>query len=202
VNAIAILLGAGAGARMGGSKALLVIDGAPLALLHARRMRDAGARDVVLVTRADVAPLFAENEAMRVVVTGAPDPAGSLAVGLGAVSLTGDEVLLVTPVDACPPRVTTIRALLDALGAGGASGEGRVDAATPRHAGRGGHPVAIRASALRDFAASPAPLRDRLEALGPRRVRVDVDDAAVTTDLDTPDDLLRITGAPPRFWRF
>jgi CTP:molybdopterin cytidylyltransferase MocA len=180
---------------MGGSKARLVIDGEPLARLHARRMREAGAHDVILVTRADVALLFTNDEALRVVVSSAPDPAGSLAIGLAAATLDPEDVLLVTPVDALPPLLSTARALIDHVLAGAL-------AATPRHGGRGGHPVAIRASALHGFLERPVPLRDRLEALGPRRVRVDVEDPAVTSDLDTPEAVLERTGAPPRFWPF
>jgi hypothetical protein len=57
----------------------------------------------------------------------------------------------------------------------------------------------IRATALRTFVDAPRPLRDVLAALGAARVRVDVDDRAIVTDLDTPADVLATTGAPPRF---
>jgi CTP:molybdopterin cytidylyltransferase MocA len=67
--------------------------------------------------------------------------------------------------------------------------------------GRGGHPVVTRARVLMPLAAeaSPRPLREVLAALGDRRRRVEVDDPAVRTDLDTPQDVERVTGAPVRF---
>jgi molybdenum cofactor cytidylyltransferase len=187
---LGVVLAAGAGERMGGPKALLVVEGELLGRLHARRLREAGCVEVVFVTRAELVERFA-NDAV-VVVSRAPDPAGSLAVGLGALAAHGGDVLVITPVDAWPARVETIARLVDAVRTG-------AEAATPRFAGRGGHPVVLRASALSTYAASPRPLRDVLAALGDGRVRVEVDDPAVATDLDTPADLMAAAGAGPRF---
>ena len=127
----------------------------------------------------------------------APDQAGSLAVGLAAAAAAPDAILVVTPVDALPARVETIAALLAAVREG-------ADAATPRHDGARGHPVVLRAAGARGpIARSPTPYAPRscslaLDARGARCV--DVDDPAVTTDLDTPADVVRVTLAPPRFW--
>ena len=74
------------------------------------------------------------------------------------------------------------------------------DAATPSRAGRGGHPVALRARVL--DVEEPRPLRDVLADLGPLRARLEVDDPGIAIDLDTPDDVKRVTGAPPRFASF
>jgi nicotine blue oxidoreductase len=208
MSPIAILLGAGDGTRMGGSKACLVIEGEPLAKLHARRVREVGCAPVILVTRPEVAPLFAPPlfPGFRVVGSTADDQAGSLAVGLcaaelhappslpsGAEPCTGDSIVLITPVDALPARVQTITLLLAAV-------RGGWDAATPCHRGRGGHPVAARARVLSEAGVRSVPLRDLLATLGGRRLRVDVEDDAIGTDLDTPADVRAITGAPPRFW--
>jgi CTP:molybdopterin cytidylyltransferase MocA len=190
---IAIVLAAGAGTRMGGPKARLVIDGEPLAVLHARRFRDAGCAQVVSVTRRELALWLASWLGPgRIAISEAPDPAGSLAIGLAAFPPHDEDVLVITPVDALPARAATIAALVATVRAG-------AEAATPVYAGRGGHPIAARARALAGLAAAPRPLRDVLAALGPRRARVEVDDPAVTIDLDTPDDVARVTGAPPRF---
>jgi CTP:molybdopterin cytidylyltransferase MocA len=185
-----IVLAAGAGVRMGGPKALLLAGGEPLARIHARRMRDAGCASVVIVTRAELADRFEKDDI--VAVSSAPDPAGSLAVGLGRLQVTADTVLVIAPVDAWPARVETIHRLVEAIDAG-------AEAATPRFEGRGGHPVVIRARALAAYTAAPRPLRDLLAMLGRERVRVDVDDPAVATDLDTPADVVALTGEAPRF---
>jgi CTP:molybdopterin cytidylyltransferase MocA len=195
---LGVVLAAGAGERMGGPKALLVVpvlgphgeDAEPLARAHVWRMRDAGCADVVLVTRPELAVRF-ERDA-NVVTSEAPDPAGSLALGLRRVRPADDDVLLITLVDAWPACEQTARALVKAVHAG-------ASAAIPVHQGRGGHPVAVRASVLEGFADAPRPLREVLAALGSARVRVDVDDPAIAIDLDTPDDVVRATGAAPRF---
>jgi CTP:molybdopterin cytidylyltransferase MocA len=157
------------------------------------RLREAGCEDVVLVTRPELAPRLAHDA--RVASSSAPDPAGSLAIGLRALGAAADDLVVVTPVDAWPARVETIRRLVDVV-LGGA------EAATPRYAGRGGHPVVLRSRALAPFADAsrpPPPLRDLLAALGEARTRVDLDDPAITVDLDTPEDVARATGAPPVF---
>jgi molybdenum cofactor cytidylyltransferase len=185
-----IVLAAGAGERMGGPKALLLVEGEPLARLHARRLREARCAKVVIVTRGELVERFALDA--TVAASAAPDPAGSLAVGLAALGAAPDDVLVITPVDAYPVGVETIARLVETVGAG-------AEAATPRSGGRGGHPVVIRARALATFRDAPRPLRDVLSALGDTRARVDVDDPSVATDLDTPEDVLAITGEEPRF---
>jgi CTP:molybdopterin cytidylyltransferase MocA len=183
-----IVLAAGAGVRMGGPKALLMVDGEPLASVHARRLREAGCRRVVIVTRAELAArFFMEAE---VAVSAAPDPAGSLAIGLRALAPLADDVLVITPVDAWPALVATVGRLVRTVRSG-------ADAATPTRDARGGHPVALRARVLDCDA--PRPLRDVLNDLGAKRMRVQVDDPGIAVDLDTPDDVQRATGAPPRF---
>ena len=185
-----IVLAAGAGERMGGPKALLLIDGEPLARAHARRLREAGCARVVIVTRAELVEKLAGGA--LVVASRAADPAGSLAVGLEALAPAEDELVVITPVDAWPVRIETIARLVEAVTAG-------AEAATPRHGGRGGHPVVARARALASYATAPRPLRDLLADLARARVRVDVDDPAIAIDLDTPEDLRALTGDAPRF---
>ena len=52
---LAIVLAAGEGLRMGGPKALLVVDGQPLVTAHVQRLREAGCRPIVVVVRAAIA---------------------------------------------------------------------------------------------------------------------------------------------------
>jgi CTP:molybdopterin cytidylyltransferase MocA len=83
------------------------------------------------------------------------------------------------------PRVSPaiVRQLLEVLS------REKVDAAVPRHAGRGGHPYALARSALAPLLAAPpsASARDVLAQL--RRASVEVDDSSILEDLDTADAL-------------
>ncbi|MDB4993057.1 MAG: uncharacterized protein JWM74_489 [Myxococcaceae bacterium] len=195
----AIVLAAGRGERMGGPKAWLLIHGKPLLLLHVERARAAGCNPVIVVVSEErIASVVGGIAGVSVAVSREPDQAGSLAVGVRALRelTTKDELaVLITPVDALPAKATTIAALFGALDSG-------AHAATPLHGGRGGHPIACRLDALADYAnaTTPPPLRDCLTALGAARVRVDVDDASVGVDLDTPADVIALTGNAPRFW--
>ena len=96
VQPVAIVLAAGAGKRMGGSKALLLVDGEPLAVLHARRLRAAGCGAVVIVTRPELVDRL-RAASSSCVASEAPDPAGSLAVGLRSLRLSPSRCVVVTP---------------------------------------------------------------------------------------------------------
>lgn len=182
-----VVLAAGLGGRMGGRKARILLGEVPLVAAHAMRLREAGAREVVAVVRAEDEELLRGRA--RVAISSEVDQAGSLARGLDRLA-SGGDLVIVTPVDVLPASVATIRALARAI-AGGAA------AAVPTLGGKGGHPVAVRASVL--HAGRGRPLRDVLAELGAQCLRVEVDDAAVLTDLDAPEDVERVLGAPVRF---
>jgi CTP:molybdopterin cytidylyltransferase MocA len=204
---LTIVLAAGAGRRMGGSKALLLYREAsgpdrPLALAHACCRLDAESSRVVVVTRADVAAVLAPHapEGALLVVSEAPDelgPAGSLAAATP--HLGSEPLVLVTPVDLPPARPALVQRLLSAL----LDSAARIDAVKPRFAGRGGHPVLVRRSVLTPYerAASalrpPPPLRDVLRSLGVRSIGMDVDDPAALIDWDVSAEL----GRPAAFFR-
>lgn len=171
---------------MGGRKARLLVGEVPLVVAHAARLREAGARSVLAVLRLEDEALVRGRA--RAVISAEPDQAGSLARGLEHVD--GDDIVIVTPVDVLPASVATIHALERAVAEG-------ASAAVPIFHGKGGHPVAVRASALR--AGGQRPLREVLSALGAQCVRVPVEDEAVTTDLDVPADVERVLGGPVRF---
>ncbi|MBL8718472.1 MAG: NTP transferase domain-containing protein [Myxococcales bacterium] len=189
---VALVLAAGVGSRVGGPKALLLVEGLPLAALHAQRRLSREADRVVLVVRRDVAALLAPllPDRVRVVVSEEDDalgPAGSLRAALRADAFGGDDHLLVTPVDVMPATARVARTLL--------AGLEDHDAARPER----GHPIALRGRVLdAGFLASPEPLRAVLARLGDR--------CATATglvgerDLDTVDDVVRLTGAPPTFF--
>jgi CTP:molybdopterin cytidylyltransferase MocA len=188
-----VVLAAGRGTRMGGPKALLLLDGRPLAARHADVAIDAGFGCVVVV-RADVARILRPHlrASCVVVSSSAPDelgPAGSIHAAVAADAIDGDGIVLIGPVDQVPPPTEVLDALLAAF-------EPELDAVRFTR----GHPVAIRAAALvaayRETS-GVAPLRDVLATLRCRLLPVPT--GWVPHDLDAPEDVLRVTGAPPSF---
>ena len=186
---VTVVLAAGTGSRVGGPKALLLVDDLPLAALHAQRRLSRESDRVVLVVRKEVAGALAKTglgatgPRVRVVVSDEPEalgPAGSLRAALVAGAFVPEDRLLITPVDVLPASARLTHTLLGALD--------EHEAARPSH----GHPIALRASVLDPaFRADPAPLRDVLSLLGDRCAVVDVDGAE---DFDTPEDLARVAG--------
>lgn len=168
---------------MGGPKALLEVCGRPLWRQHVVRYAPLAAR-TVLVVNAEVAAELPAPEGARLVVSTASTPWGSLAAALDALpEATSSRRVLITPVDILPPTLDTMQRLLGAV-------DGDIWAATPRHRGRGGHPVVVARHALRGLQGSGEPsLRALLNALAAHRARVEVDDARVLGDFDSPQDL-------------
>ncbi len=208
IDALALVLAAGRGTRVGGPKALLLVDDVPLAVLHLRA-RAADCARAVLVTRKHIvdalAPLVAELANVSFVVSEEPDedgPAGSLRAAMQAgVCRDSHAHVVVGPVDARPVRSTTIDTLLAPLRF---TPRDRPISATRFSRG---HPVAMRTSVLKKAylraGSSPPPLRTVLQALGDGLVTLpDCGDPAVTDELDEIADVLRVTGAPPRFRAF
>lgn len=185
-----IVLAAGQGTRMGGPKALLRVGARTLTELHVERLLEARCKPIVVVTRPELAshlePLLPAAAVTLGVVTSSPADSLSAAIAwldqreLGWMDADRSAVV-VTPVDLLPASVATIEQLLLAV-----ETSHDVLAASPTLRGQGGHPVVARPSVLRGPA---VPLRERLGSLGSRRVRVAVDDAAITGDFDSPADL-------------
>lgn len=191
----AIVLAAGKGRRMGGPKALLMVDGKPLIAAHVQRLREVGCRPIIVVTRTGLAAAIGDMPGVHVIAVDTGSMAESLTVGLSVLAPTPERVVLITPVDTLPARSTTLRALLTA-----ASSEG-TQVATPQYRGQSGHPIAMREQLLQDFRArAHGTLRDLVRSPGAQRRRVEVDDATVLVDLDTPVDLATLRpGLVPRF---
>jgi molybdenum cofactor cytidylyltransferase len=185
---LAILLAAGVGLRMGGPKALLVVDGQPLVTAHAQRLREAGCRPIVVVVRAAIAnqvrDLLAETPEAQLCVADTTSMAASLVAALGCVPAESGRAVVVSPIDTLPVRLSTVDALLRAVMAP------QVHVATPRYQSRGGHPIVARESLLQAFRDGyTGTLRDLLRGAEAQRGRLDVDDPGVASDLDTPSDL-------------
>lgn len=180
-----LVLAAGRGARVGGPKALLLIGDEPLALLHAR-----GLARVVIVTGDDVrSSLGPRRDGVRFVAPDRPHelgPAGSIGAAVRSGALDEVDRVVITPVDVLPAPPSRIEALLSALLTH--------DAARPHR----GHPVAVRGEVLRKgYRAADPILREFLATLG--CARLPPDEAGILPDLDTVDDVVRITGSAPRF---
>jgi molybdenum cofactor cytidylyltransferase len=180
-QAVMLVLAAGRGERMGGPKALLLIDGQPLADLHAQH----------LPTLIVAAPSVAVGVSPRSTII-PPDrphalgPAGSIGAAVRSGALAPYESVVITPVDVLPAPRPRIDALLAALQSHDAARSHR------------GHPVAVRRSILeRHYRDGDPILRDLLDSLD--CARLPPDEAGVLDDLDTPEDVVRITGSAPRF---
>ena len=192
---LALVLAAGRGTRVGGAKALLMIDGEPLARAHAR-LRSVDCERVVIVVRRDVERALAredENESRASFCVSEEEdalgPAGSIRAAVKAGALEGAAKVLVTPVDVVPAPSSAVQALFDALE--------EHDAAKFEH----GHPIAIRAKILGDsYASETRPLRDVLTSLGARTRTLPMPRAPLPRTLDRVEDVVSLTGAQPRFW--
>lgn len=182
---------------MGIPKALLPMDGMPLALAVARGFIAAGVRPcLVVVADALRAGLAADAKRLGLGDTlqwvsgpeaGAPMMASVRLGLLRAVALRAPWIFL-QPVDAGPPS----SAVLDAL-RGAVAGK---QAAKPTHGGRGGHPVLLTAAAAATIASSREPtLRSAMAALGALQIaRVEVLDAGVLTNWNRPEDVPPLGG--------
>jgi CTP:molybdopterin cytidylyltransferase MocA len=187
----AIVLAGGASARMGRPKALLRTGGRTFVGRILDTLHQAHVSEVVVVVRPGAEDVVREVETApgaRAVQNPAPDRGqlSSLLVGLEAVDRPGVDGVLVTLVDVPLIAPSTVGALL----ARAADSDAPILRAV--HDGRHGHPVIFR---RRVFDA----LRGADPSVGAKAVLrqysvedVDVDDAAVVHDVDTPDDYARI----------
>ncbi|HVY49900.1 MAG TPA: NTP transferase domain-containing protein [Minicystis sp.] len=205
---VTVVLAAGKGTRLGGPKALLAWPEAgsrpgrevPLAIAHAEARLAAESERVLLVVRQPVATalLGYVRPGIDLLVSHADDedgPAGSLAAAAERLPTAGDALVIVTPVDTPPAAPGIVAALVARL-----ASDPELLAARPLYEGRFGHPVVVRAPLLARFRVKkPPPLREVLGEIGPLAAAVPVDDARVRADLDTPADVVRATGAAPKF---
>ena len=178
-QAVMLVLAAGRGERMGGPKALLLIDGRSLAELHAQHL------PAVIVTGLAAGISRRTHKVL-------PDrqhelgPAGSIGASVRANALAPYEYVVITPVDVLPAPRSRIDALIEAL---------KTHPAARSHRG---HPVAVRREILEQHYRTADPiLRDLLDSLD--CARLPPDEAGVLPDLDTPEDVMRVTGSAPRF---
>lgn len=187
----AIVMAAGASTRMGAPKALLVWRG-QMFVTHAIALASgAKVSPIVVVEGADRLPDDAIADAVRVVNEAWRDgPLGSLQTGLRALLDAGPSGVLVLTVDRPHVRPRTIESLVQ--------GHAREPAAVwqPSHGSKHGHPVLWPAALIPELLAlgrdrTPRDLLER-DDVAPRRRYVEVTDAAVLDNIDTPEDLAHL----------
>jgi CTP:molybdopterin cytidylyltransferase MocA len=181
-----LLLAAGEGRRLGTPKALVEIGGVRLADRGARMLREAGCAPVVVVTGA-----AAVDVAGAIVVHNPDWPTGmgsSLRVGLSALAPDCPAVVIAL-VDQPNVTAAAVRRLVQAHESGA-----RVAVAT--YGGKPRNPVLI---AREHFAEAASHARGDMGARAFLRARPDLvvhvpcDDVADPRDIDTPEDLTRLT---------
>jgi molybdenum cofactor cytidylyltransferase len=189
---VATILAAGDSTRMGAPKALLPDpEGRPFVARLVRTFREAGLRDIVVVTGArheEIAKVLSEHdlsEGVRIVRNS--DPArGQLSSLWTALDATGPDTdaALMTLVDVPMTKATTIRAVIDAWE------RTRAPIVRPAIGERHGHPVLFDRRVFGELRAAPldAGAKPVVHAHADELVNVPVDDEGCVTDVDTPED--------------
>jgi len=186
----AIILAAGASTRMGTQKALLPWEGTTLIEYELDQLASLDAvREIVVVTGHEperISVIAAASARARAVQNDAykSGKASSIKTGMAAVSDDADAIMLCA-VD--QPRTSSIlRRLIDAHLASDAP------ITLPVYRGRRGHPVIFSAELRDDLAAieeGTQGVRAVLHRHATEVAAVEIDDAAVLLDLNTPEDV-------------
>ncbi len=191
-----IVLAAGASSRMGRPKGLLPCGEGGLTFVASvlLALREGGVDDVLVVGRAgdDALRLEVETHDGRFVENPRPDDGqlSSLVAGLNVADHPGVRGVLVTPVDVPMISGRTVAALMSAFNA---SSPPVVRAV---HGGRHGHPVIFSRSVFGELRRADASVGAKavVHAHADGAIDVEVDDAAVVIDVDTPEDYERLFG--------
>lgn len=190
-----IIPAAGRSSRMGAPKPTLDADGAPFIERAVVALRDGGCRDVIAVLSPDdaTAASAASRAGARVLMNTASESEQIDSIRLGLRNLLpGALGAVVLPVDHPLATSATVRALIDAWSGSGAP------IARASHRGTAGHPTLFSAAIFDELLQGELPegARTIVAAHAGELLDVAVDDAGVTTDVDTPDDYRRAFGAP------
>ncbi len=192
--AVGIVPAAGKGERFGGDKLLAGLKGEPLLNHTLRSLLDAGVSRVVVVlppkdgTRDPGAllkqgvPLLSDR---RIALAVNPNPArGMLSSIQAGISGAVGDMFVVLPGDMPYVKAETVTAVIDA-----AQETGLI--VSPRHGGKRGHPIAIPGRLRAAIVKAPVSwtLQEVLLPEAQNRIEIDVDDAGVLRDVDTPDAL-------------
>jgi molybdenum cofactor cytidylyltransferase len=181
-----VLLAAGSSRRFGSNKLLALLpDGTPLVLAALRRLRSVLESVIVVVHPQDtVVPGLLAADRVQIVVCQHADAGMGASLAAGVAASSAARGWLIALADMPAIQVSTLQRVAQALD------DGAVLVA-PFHSGRRGHPVGLHSKfrdellALSDDAGARVILARHAAVL----TRLDVDDAGVLFDVDTPDDL-------------
>jgi molybdenum cofactor cytidylyltransferase len=190
---VAILPAAGGSRRMGRPKLLLPVHGGPMVAAVVNALLGGGAEEVVLVASPGDEDLqgWARRAGVECAVN--PDPsrgmltsiqAGIAALGGAAELARQGTILLVSPADLPNLQAETVGLLVRRML------ESAAPLALPVYLGQRGHPLAIAPALIPEIdtldpAVGLKQLRDRHLA---ELLEVEVEDAGVVQDVDTPED--------------
>jgi len=179
----AIIIGAGAGTRFGGPKAIATLsDGRRFVDAVAQMASDAGCDPIVAVLPPGVEP----PPAVRVVRNARPGAEQITSVRLGLAQLVGTPAIaaLLWPVDHPFVALESVLAVLDAARRTSAP------IVIPEMDGRRGHPALFHRDTWRDLmTVEDGGARAVIRAYGDRVAGIAVCDAGVLRDIDTRADL-------------
>jgi len=186
-----ILLAAGLGARFGAHKLLASLaDGTPLAVAAARPLRRA-VDEVLAVVRPGDAGLSALllAEGLRVVECAQAELGMGHSLAAGVAASPGASGWVIALADMPYIKDATIAGVARAVAAGALM-------AAPFHRDRRGHPVGFNAGLYAELVALQGDrgARELLARHARALTRIDVDDAGILLDVDTPADLARVAG--------
>jgi molybdenum cofactor cytidylyltransferase len=181
-----ILLAAGSSRRFGSNKLVVPLpDGTPLVLAVVRRLQLVVNAVIVVVHPQDqVLPELLATENVQVVICQNADAGmgASLAAGVAASGDARGWIIVLADMPAI--QISTLQRVVQALDNGAVL-------AAPYHAGQRGHPVGFRSSVRDELLtlSGEAGAREILTRHAAAVVRLDVDDAGILLDIDTPADL-------------
>ena len=191
-----LILAAGRSTRMGRSKALLTCrDGRTFVRALVEALLGGGVSAVLIVGRPEDRALQAEVERIgsrvEFVSNSDADAGGQLSsvlAGLRQADRPGLSAIMVVPVDAplvTAETVSALGAVFDATSAPIIRG---------RYQGRNGHPVVFARAVFDDLRRADAAVGAKavLRAHAAEIVNVDVEDAGVLGDVDTPEDYRKL----------
>lgn len=189
---VALLPAAGASRRMGRPKLLLPVNGRPMVAGVVEALRGGGVQEIVLVTAPGDEDLqtWARQNGVTLAINPDPDRGmlSTIQEGIAALGGSEGEILLVSPADLPHLQSETVSNLLRKMIETGAP------LALPTFRGKRGHPLAIAPGLIPEIDTLDPnvglkQLRDRHEA---ELLEIEVEDAGVVQDVDTPEDYERL----------